>query len=253
MTNTNYKSKYVAFLDLLGFKEIVRQSVWDQSTLNNINAALTYTSKVQHDNYHGIMPMDDLGKQVTAFSDSIIISYDTSTPGGGFFVLMDLVFICNNLLAMGIPVRGGVTVGSLIHDTQKCFGPAMIDAYLMESKKAIFPRIIIDQEVLKYDFSNPGEANTVEYEADYLNKIIKIDPRDDLLFIDYMKQWGEFDEIAVYNNYIQRTREFIVRNLKAYAYDKNVYPKYDWLRWYYNETITAVYSHPEQRQRLFIA
>lgn len=246
MINTNYKLKYVAFLDLLGFKNMVYQSIGNQNILNNINMALSYIGKMQYDNYNGIMPMVDLGKQVTAFSDSIVISYDASMPGGGFHVLMDLVYICNDLLGIGIPIRGGVTVGPLIHDAQKCFGPAMIDAYLMESQKASFPRVIIDQKVLEYDLSKPGEANTIEYEADYLNGIIKIDPRDKLLFLDYMKQCNEFDEPAIYNDYILRTREFIIRNLKTYAYNENLYPKYDWLKWYYNETITAVYGHLER-------
>ena len=246
MINTNYKLKYVAFLDLLGFKNMVYQSIGNQNILNNINMALSYIGKMQYDNYNGIMPMVDLGKQVTAFSDSIVISYDASMPGGGFHVLMDLVYICNDLLGIGIPIRGGVTVGPLIHDAQKCFGPAMIDAYLMESQKASFPRVIIDQKVLEYDLSKPGEANTIEYEADYLNGIIKIDPRDKLLFLDYMKQCNEFDEPAIYNDYILRTREFIIRKLKTYAYNENLYPKYDWLKWYYNETITAVYGHLER-------
>ena len=61
-----------------------------------------------------------------------------------------------------------------------------------------------------------------------------------------MKQCNEFDEPAIYNDYILRTREFIIRNLKTYAYNENLYPKYDWLKWYYNETITAVYGHLER-------
>lgn len=69
---------------------------------------------MQYENYNGMLPMADLGKQVTAFSDSIVISYDAAMPGGGFHVLMDLVYICNDLLGIGIPVRGGVTVGQLI-------------------------------------------------------------------------------------------------------------------------------------------
>ena len=65
-----------------------------------------------------------------------------------------------------------MTVGPLIHDAQKCFGPAMIDAYLMESQKASFPRVIIDQKVLEYDLSKPGEANTIEYEAEENSLVI---------------------------------------------------------------------------------
>ncbi len=246
MINANYNLKYVAFLDLLGFKNMVYQSVGDQNILNNINIALSYIGKMQHDNYNGIMPMVDLGKQVTAFSDSIVISYDASISGGGFLVLMDLVFICNDLLGIGIPIRGGVTVGPLIHDAQKCFGPAMIDAYLMESQRALYPRIIINQNVIEYDLSKPGQANTIEYEAEYLQGIIKKDPCDGLLFLDYMKQCNEFDSPEIYDDYILRTKEFIIRNLYAYANNDKLYPKYNWLKWYFNETITTVYRHPEQ-------
>lgn len=121
MTNVNYNLRYVAFLDLLGFKNMVNQSVENQTILNNINRALNYIGGIQHDNYNGIMSMVDLGKQVTVFSDSIVISYDALMPGGGFHVLMDLVYICNDLLGIGIPVRGGVTVGPLIHDELKCY------------------------------------------------------------------------------------------------------------------------------------
>lgn len=245
MIDVNYKLRYVAFLDMMGFKNMVNQSVENQNILNNINMALSYIGYMKHDNYNGILSMVDLGKQVTAFSDSIVISYDTSMPGGGFHVLMDLVYICNDLLGIGIPVRGGVTVGPLIHDEQKCFGPAMIEAYLMESTQAIFPRVIINQKVLKYDLAKPGQANTIEYEAEYLKSIIKKDPLDKLLFLDYMKQFNEFDEPEIYYDYIWRTREFIIRNLNIHANNDRLYPKYEWLKWYYNETITNVCKNAE--------
>ena len=249
MTNINYQLRYIAFLDLLGFKDMVKQSAVSQDVLNTIYRALSYIGDIQHDNYNGMLPMADLGKQVTAFSDSIVISYDASMPGGGFHVLMDLVYICNDLLGIGIPVRGGVTVGQLIHDERKCFGPAMVEAYYMESQMAIYPRIIINPNVFEYDLFRPGEANTIEYEAEYLKGIIKNDCRDGQFFLDYMKQFNEFDEPAVYDGYIWRTREFIIRNLNMYANDKKLYSKYEWLRWYYNETVSAVYKNSS---KLFI-
>lgn len=246
MTNVNYNLRYVAFLDLLGFKNMVNQSVENQTILNNINRALNYIGGIQHDNYNGIMSMVDLGKQVTVFSDSIVISYDALMPGGGFHVLMDLVYICNDLLGIGISVRGGVTVGPLIHDELKCYGPAMVEAYMMESQRAAVPRIIINQNVLEHDLSRPGGANTIEYEAEYLMGIVKKDPHDGLIFLDYMKQCNEFDEPAVYDDYILRTREFIIRNLNIYANDRRLCSKYEWLKWYYNETVASVYAKPEQ-------
>ena len=246
MSNANYNLRYVAFLDLLGFKDMVNQSLINQTIFNNINRAMNYIGGIQHDNYNGRMRMVDVGKQVTVFSDSIVISYDASMPGGGFHVLMDLVYICNDLLGIGIPVRGGVTVGPLIHDELKCFGPAMVEAYLLESQKAIFPRIIINQNVLKHDLCRPGGANTIEYEAEYLSAIIKVDSYDGLIFLDYMKQCNEFDEPEVYNAYMLKTKAFISRSLNIYAGNTKVVSKYEWLKWYYNETVASIYPEPEQ-------
>lgn len=244
--NVNYNIRYVAFLDLMGFKNLVFDSVGNHYVLDNINRALDYICYLQNDNYHGKIPMVDLGRQVTVFSDSIVISYDTAMPGGGFHVLMDLVYICNDLLGIGIPVRGGVTVGELIHDERKCFGPAMIEAYMLESDVAKFPRIIIEPKVLQYDLFNPGQANTIEYEEKYLIGLVKRDLYDGKIFLDYLKQYNEFDEIEVYNDYIFRTRKFIIENLNRYKSEAGIYEKYDWLKGYYNETVMNLY--PAQKE-----
>lgn len=244
MKNIHYSLRYVAFLDLMGFKNMVTLSSADQNILKNINRALDYLGNMQHENYNGPLPMVDLGKEVTAFSDSVVISYDASIKGGGFYVLMDLIYICNDLLNIGIPVRGGVTVGQLIHDERKCFGPAMIDAYIIESNEAIYPRIIINQKVIDYDLSNPGAANTIKQEAEYLENLMKKDSYDDKIILDYMKQIIEFDYPELYDDYIIRTREFIKINLLRFSNDNNLLSKYEWLKRYYNETITTVYEDP---------
>ena len=248
MVNVNYDLRYVAFLDLMGFKNMVSQSTKDAVILNTINQALDYTGYIQHDNYNGIIPMVELGKQVTAFSDSVVISYDASMPGAGFHVLMDLVYICNNLLGLGIPVRGGVTVGQLIHTERKCFGPAMVEAYLMESEKAKFPRVIVDSNLIKYALNNPGRANTFEQEEKYLDELLREDSSDKIVILDYLKQINEFDDYEIYHGHILRTKEFITKNLSIYKYTgtDRIYEKYVWLKKYYNETIRAVYSSPEQ-------
>lgn len=199
------------------------------------------------------MSQVEFGKQVTTFSDSIVISYSTSTPGGGFHILMDLIYICIDLLANGILVRGGVTVGQLIHDKQKCFGPAMIEAYKMESEKAINPRIIIDKNVLKYDLKNPGPANDVELESEYLFNLIKTDTEPEnkeLFYLDYLKQKNEFVDSDAYIEFIFNTKDFIVENLSKFRENEKVYKKYEWFKQYYNETINTVCSEEGVEQLL---
>ncbi len=251
MNDVHYETRYVAFLDILGFKNLVGQSTKNQDILNIINKALNYTYEIQHDNYHGILSQVEFGKQVTTFSDSIVISYSTSTPGGGFHILMDLIYICNDLLYNGILVRGGVTVGQLIHDEQKCFGPAMIEAYYMESKKAVYPRILINKSVLDFDLENPGPANTVEQETEYLLSLIKAVPDDGNLFIlDYLKQKNELGDLFPYTEFIFNTRDFIIENLSKFKDNERLYEKYEWLKCYYNETINTICSEEGVEQLL---
>lgn len=239
MDDIDYELRYVAYLDLLGFKELVNSSVDNKSILNRINLALDYIGKIQYDNYNGMMPMVDLGKQVTVFSDSIVISYNGLTPGGGFFVLQDLIFICISLLQNRIPVRGGVTIGSLIHNERKCFGPAMVEAYWMESEKAKVPRILINPQVLEQDLDRPYGTNSYEFEKAMLQSLIKEDPDDNQIFLDYMNQHDEFNKPREYNEFIVSIKEYIEDELKQHVNEKEVYKKYEWLKWYYNQTVGA--------------
>jgi len=44
-------------------------------------------------------------------------------------------------------MRGGITIGKLIHEENGAlFGPAMNEAYLLESKCAIYPRVVISEK-----------------------------------------------------------------------------------------------------------
>ncbi|MCG8563685.1 MAG: hypothetical protein MI747_01235, partial [Desulfobacterales bacterium] len=60
--------------------------------------------------------------------------------------LVHLIYYCN----LGMMVRGGISVGKLIHEEAGAlFGPAMNEAYALESKSAIYPRVIISPEAFE--------------------------------------------------------------------------------------------------------
>ncbi|HTG56249.1 MAG TPA: hypothetical protein VL943_08285, partial [Niabella sp.] len=45
---------------------------------------------------------------------------------------------------LGMMIRGGITIGDLIHEENGAlFGPAMNEAYRLESNSAIYPRVVI--------------------------------------------------------------------------------------------------------------
>lgn len=52
------------------------------------------------------------------------------------------------MICKGILFRGAVVIGDLYNDKIIIFGPAMLEAYELESKKAIYPRIIIEEDTI---------------------------------------------------------------------------------------------------------
>lgn len=227
-----YENRFVAFLDILGFKNMVYDSISDPYKLQKIDMALNYIRNIQLENYK--FDNTDMGKQVSVFSDSIVISYKVE-PGAGFFVLLDLVHICIDLLSSGILVRGGVTVGGLVHEINKCYGPAMIEAYKLESQMACYPRIIITPAVIENGLFY--RINTYEQESEYINDLVQ-EAENGHYHLDYLSQTSEFDNPR---DVMCKVREFIISSLNSCPEDAK--PKLIWMRDYYNETIKKLGCH----------
>lgn len=66
---------------------------------------------------------------------------------------MNLLFhiraIVFRMLRLERLVRGGIAVGDVYHREGKVFGPAMIHAYKLESTCAIYPRVILQPEIVE--------------------------------------------------------------------------------------------------------
>lgn len=238
----SYTNRYTAFIDILGFKELIRRSESDVTIQQLLSQVMNYLAGIRNENYE--KKMSDIGKEVSVFSDSVVISWDGNCPGGGFYTLMDLIFICNALLTVGIFVRGGISYGGLIHDHEgaRCYGPAMVSAYLLESNNAIYPRILVDTSVFEASFRNPGRANTPSMELEYLAGLVVKSKLDGLYYLNYLAQPNEFDSPQEYYEHIQRTRTHIITNLMSSRGNHRVYSKYTWFRDYFNSCIVQVYS-----------
>ncbi|MCI8963576.1 MAG: hypothetical protein HFG37_07665 [Eubacterium sp.] len=178
------------------------------------------------------------GVQVTTFSDSAIISYPISYDGGLFHVLIDLIHLQIDLSNLGIFIRGGVSIGLAYHDKYNAFGPAMNDAYMLESKEAKFPRIILTSQTL-----NSGVAASKNHQnhsdISLLKSIIKQD-KDGFYYLDYLRQFQELD-YPEYDYYIwlTRIRDHLINNLNLYYSDTEIYHKYLWMLDYWNDVFNS--------------
>ena len=168
ISDINYENQIVAFVDILGFKEIIKQSEQSLKKLNLLYQTLEFLKKRENANKWNLQLIEieeDAQKRgvsnfeieqltaCTCFSDSIVISVkcnDKNINEITSTLIANLSYIGAQLMTEGILLRGGITVGKLIHlDNGILMGQALIDAYQLETNSANFPRILISNKLIK--------------------------------------------------------------------------------------------------------
>lgn len=183
MEDTQYTQYYVAFLDILGFKDRVTQDPCEKilkmyELLGNM-----------HDTYFVEEPEERKNNiKVKIMSDSICI-YIKASITNALDELMKFCVAVQCSLLIQEPctfVRGGITCGDMYAKDDIMFGPALTKAYLLEEKNAKVPRIIIrkstldygkkgmDEEILKYVGSYVFRDDDAFYALDYIAVLWKM-------------------------------------------------------------------------------
>lgn len=94
--------------------------------------------------------------RILRWSDSVILYMPLESSEGHFppHGVHHLLRVCAQLqltfLAAGLPIRGGIDVGTGIEDDGQLFGPALAKAYQLESKAAGYPRVVVGPEFRTY-------------------------------------------------------------------------------------------------------
>lgn len=139
-------ARVVAFVDILGFGEIITRMSSDASLYRDVLGAFSEIQKMRksietHRNDKDNRPND---LQVTFFSDCIVISDLVDNTEN---VLMNAGLLAKNLLVLGFLCRGGVAIGWTHHKDNVVFGKGMLDAYELERQVAYYPRIVLQPQV----------------------------------------------------------------------------------------------------------
>jgi hypothetical protein len=142
--HSNYTERYCAFVDILGFSELIaRLSKGDtpfQALRNLLTIIHTPPDAQELDIYQGT----DFRAQ--SISDAVCVS-TAPNIAGLCHMLMSLQELAIRLLADGFFVRGAVVKGNLYHDNKMVFGEALVRAFQFEQRVARYPRIVITSEV----------------------------------------------------------------------------------------------------------
>lgn len=152
-----YNERYCAFVDILGFSDLMRELSSGAITEITIKGLLDSIHRPPDLTTPLLEPYVDLKAQ--SISDAVAISTVTSEWGliGLFFALRELSL---TLLHKGYFTRGAVCRGPLYHDDGTVFGEALVRAYRLESEIVRFPRIMITKEVVD-DARRIGEHSLV--------------------------------------------------------------------------------------------
>ncbi len=257
MTNTSltYERRIIAFIDILGFKEIVKQSETDTSKIELIYSVLEYlkdwekTEKwdlkfieiEESAQYKGVNNFDLRGKtNTTTFSDSIVVSVkvDSNVNEMASTLIVNLAYIGTVLLEKGILFRGGLTIGNIIHiDNGTVFGQGLIDAFMLETRSAKFPRIILSDKLLN-ELNYPLEAKRNRYP--YHQYLDRFDEGcvgfHQLIYYQVIESWTEMTPELLTES-LSKVRKVIIGGLDSSFEKPEVFEKYKWLKDQYNKLI----------------
>ena len=228
-----YSHCIVSFLDLLGFKEFVEK----EKNPDKISAVLNLVERATE-----VDPKykKDLGIECMCFSDSVIrcakMDSEALTAPDLLAELLALMHIQGELINQGIIVRGGVTHGPVYIDERRVFGPAYQRAYELESKWANYPRIMVDDAIIK-DFAGyeegKGDPKFAQADEDLMGLVRQDECRG--WFLDYLRALSdEFEWEEQYAAFLCDHRDLIAAKLKAHAANTTVQLKYAWLAEYHN-------------------
>jgi hypothetical protein len=134
---------YAAILDVLGYKQLLDK---DMKT-----AQLDFQNKLT-EALKAFQSVNEAIFRVQAISDTIILTCNQGTEFPEFLDLLRTVFIA--FLEQGIFVRGGVAYSRHFQSGHLTYSHAVTRAHELESKVAIYPRIVIDDNIIEMHASN---------------------------------------------------------------------------------------------------
>jgi hypothetical protein len=235
-----YTKYFVAYLDILGFKELVRsEKKLDKDKIEIYFALIREgTKKILKRN-----PEHPISSKI--ISDSVILSIQCDEKADKLNNFVDLCFavreIQRDLAINDIWLRGAIAFGDAYIDSinNNIVGKAYIKSYFLGEKLAVHPRIIIDNDIIwelgmstaqnliatvnkqyEYTFNEIVMGESILFEWEKLSENNLQISHDVALFIDYLSSIPE-DKIL-----LRKVEDNIKKNIYSHM---EVYPKYRWV------------------------
>ena len=249
-TAENFVDRVVAFIDLLGFTEIVKNAcLGSNSDFDRVRVSIRAMSFGRFMINSGPFGGHDLltpEAQATVFSDCIVIS-DLNRPAEVGCLLSNVAWLCGMLLRDRISCRGGVATELTLHNEHVVCGMGLINAYTLEHGAAIYPRIVIQDDLLQH--ATGILAPRLKRDSDglwFIDAFNELRMPEDLNAVmsedSLAASLATIPDVAAFGS----IREFLITALKENDQDLRKRIKYRWLANQFNEaTIEYVPSRIE--------
>lgn len=198
MTEPN---EYTAFIDLLGFSNYVHENI---NTAKESKIIFDYFNSMEekfteyYENDILLMGSAKYKANFTMLSDAVVITLKPQIlpltnpnyegqSAGGLYLLTQLIFDIAeySIKQFGLPIRGGISIKKTFWDNKMLVGKGLIEAYKLESESAIYPRILISDE-LASQTKVIDIVNNIPNLAKQINilNIVKKDNNDEKYYIN---------------------------------------------------------------------
>jgi hypothetical protein len=262
-----YERRVVAFVDMLGISDrlLALGSEGFARTIYAVTSALTS----KRPGTFFVLPHVRTGREIeiafdkpigagdriTTVSDAIVMSFPAEERENQFArgsstlpilsCLQAVFWLQRGLLSLGVRTRGGICRGSIFHNSNFVFGEAMVRAYRLESRVAVFPRVVIDEEIVESLLSEPIPEGIAVF-RNRIAHMVRLDA-DGRYFVDYLGYdpiQGDFYLSGKLADIFLET----ANDLKS-ATDGRLVAKLEWLKLYIGRSIEEL-SDKQARLRV---
>lgn len=224
-----YNEYIVAFLDILGFKNIINSEEFEKirdifSAILSEKSAITRLCKEGNPTENSLAQYNNILLQhlkIRIMSDSIVVAAPSQYPESLAVVINVCIAIQDSLFSLERPVflRGAIAKGDFYVDENTIFGKALVDAYIAQENYAIYPRIILSNDVQR------GMKTGINNEQ---NLLIDDDGYSYINTLEHYINWGPSEKICDNKRYV-KIKNTIDQQLSGYA-DNSLRKKYLWLK-----------------------
>jgi hypothetical protein len=210
-----YEEQFTAFIDFLGFSEVSTRT--DDTTRLKVLDLLLSLSALRGE-FDLQSRAEESGKRslikpaISTFSDHIVISYPLQPIYAGlgpgehvpaFFIMIQFTQLLTSIAAaalrIGFLVRGGATIGKLYHARGVVFGEALIDAFQIESRTSIYPRVVLSPQITSRPSWIENQAHIARgndglYHLDYFKTLLLGAALPGDRYAASVKEW--FDDVT---------------------------------------------------------